>query len=167
MANKWLDLQFFIYVLLLIIQLYITRFDECHGINVRCGAVHRDHELYLSSASGGRGADSLLPWKSCWHVLSFPICVWPGECSSWKSILHAAFSAACCLLAHVLESRALIWSICLLAGCHWAPIRTGSGYSIQCRVRVDGCQVLLVPLLWVLHDALLHIIFFYCFQITN
>ncbi|AQK96514.1 ABC transporter G family member 40 [Zea mays] len=42
-------------------KVYITRFVKCHGINVLCGAVHRGHELYLSSASGGRGADSLLP----------------------------------------------------------------------------------------------------------
>ena len=70
------------------------------------------------------------------------------------------FPTGCC----VIESWTVITINFSVAGCHWTSIHTCSGYRIWGHsllddwVWVDSSQILLVPLLHVLHAALLHIL---------
>ena len=70
--------------LLLLGQGAISRFVQRHGVHVCCSDVPRRLERYICSAGGIRGADSVLPRKSCRHVLGFTIRIWTGE---WLSLV--------------------------------------------------------------------------------
>uniref|UniRef100_A0A0A8YKC6 Uncharacterized protein n=1 Tax=Arundo donax TaxID=35708 RepID=A0A0A8YKC6_ARUDO len=55
-----------------------TRLVQRHGVHVCCYSNYRCAQLRISSASGVRRTNGVLPGKSSRHVLSFPICIWTG-----------------------------------------------------------------------------------------